>query len=354
MQGFVTRVHSQIRFGVAAALIGSMLAACGGGGGSGPSTSQLPPVSAPVQNTAPPMGSTMDANATVLTSAMISQSSAASNFRYHIFPVQIAGNGRTTQGVIFPDDVTFNGGAVVTSARQHDIFLNCKSSCFGLPQVFQADLNASTFVHVIDQYVHVTTNNRYPFGRAFAVTESFISNPITSFGTNPVVSENDIFNIVHAAAKVAGVGYGNEYHVFLAPGLDHCFDQSNVCYSPDNNSAFVFCAYHASITFKDIGHVIYSVEPFQNVPGCGNNTGSAHVTGPNPIPTDDTATVLSHEFFESVTDPDPNTGWSNGTSGEIGDPCDPNLILRREIQNLDGHKFLIQPEYSNANHGCFF
>ena len=74
---------------------------------------------------------------------------------------------------------------------------------------------------------------------------------------------------MHAAGKSGGVGYGHIYHIYLPHGTDACADASDtVCYLPDHPSTFVLCAYHASDTFTDIGHVLFSVEPFQNIPGC--------------------------------------------------------------------------------------
>ncbi len=59
------------------------------------------------------------------------------------------------------------------------------------------------------------------------------------------------------------------YHVFLPPGTDECFDNTySVCYSPDHLTTWFFCAYHGFVDFPDIGHVIYSVEPYQNNSGC--------------------------------------------------------------------------------------
>jgi hypothetical protein len=70
-------------------------------------------------------------------------------------------------------------------------------------------------------------------------------------------------------------GYGHEHHVFLPPGQDECFDSTfSVCYSPDLPSTFFFCAYHSSMDFPDIGHVLYSVEPFQDVNGCNVRAGT--------------------------------------------------------------------------------
>jgi hypothetical protein len=159
---------------------------------------------------------------------------------------------------------------------------------------------------------------------------------------------------VHAVAKVTGTGYGHIYHIFLPKGVDTCFDLSNVCYSPDNPSSFFFCAYHGSVTFSDIGHVVYTVEPFQNVGGCRVSTPA-----PNGQLADSTNSVLSHELFEAITDPDLNA-WFNQTSldlagFEIGDECQP---LSNSTGALDptflinGKKYEVQTEYSNHYHAC--
>lgn len=114
--------------------------------------------------------------------------------------------------------------------------------------------------------------------------------------------------VVHAVAAALGMpnGYSNEFHVFLPPGQDECFYLSfKVCYSPDDLKTSYFCAYHGSADFGDIGHVLYSVEPFQDTFGCSSRPGT-----PNGRPADSTNNVLSHEVFETITDPD-GTGYWN-------------------------------------------
>jgi hypothetical protein len=109
----------------------------------------------------------------------------------------------------------------------------------------------------------------------------------------------------------------------------------------------VFCAYHASVDFADLTptHVIFTIIPYQDLPGCGDNGLSGNSVA------NSTATALSHEFSESVSDADPNTGWFNSVFGaEIGDLCN----TFRATETLNTHKYIIQPEYSNAVHGCFF
>ena len=62
-----------------------------------------------------------------------------------------------------------------------------------------------------------------------------------------------------------------------------------------------------------------------------------------------TNNVLSHEVFESITDPDLNAWYYVNTSGENGDLC--NFNIQNPIA-LNGIRYAIQREYDNATHGC--
>jgi hypothetical protein len=312
---------------------------------------------------------------------------SSSNFRYHVLPANNqAGKAALGAGSLgtsatkpprtaavpaatipsvpapgfYPEDLVYFGGKVLTSVTSHPVYVNLAScggtvaKCWGDPVRFLSDLSNSTFIHLTDQYVGVTDNNRYPPGTAVSTT-------VPLFADN-VVGQDEILAIVHAAATKLGAGYAHTYHVFLPKGVDTCFDLSSVCYSPDFPPSFVFCAYHGSVVFNDIGHVLLSVEPYQNVPGC-----QSAPPDPNGILADSTNSVLSHEMVESITDPDPAgpgaqgiTAWVNASSllafgAEIGDECEPvggngQFFDSRVI--LNGHPYKMQLEYSNKYHAC--
>src|SRR5207302_4790229 len=126
---------------------------------------------------------------------------------------------------------------------------------------FLRNLNASSLIHVTDQYVGTTASYRYPVGGSVSINQPLQTN---------VLGQNDILSIVHAAAVKLSVqsGYSNIVHVFLPRGIDTCFDLTSICYSPDNPSSFFFCAYHGAVVFIDIGHILLFVEPFQDVSAC--------------------------------------------------------------------------------------
>jgi len=261
----------------------------------------------------------------------------------------------------YPGDLQYHGGNVVRTVEQHLIYVNLGSSpscstiatCWGNPHEFLDDLGKSDFIHVADQYVGRTEDDRYRVSdRRIFVTYPTTTKPLT---------DTDMQVIVHAVATFlhgAPTGYDNLYHIFLVPGQDECFDSTfTQCYSPDIPATFFYCAYHSSVDFKDIGHVLYSVEPFQDNSGCSSKPGT-----PNGQLTDSTNNVLSHETFETISDPDGTAWWNsldNGLYGqEIGDECSflyftPTLVFFDPANvTLNGKPYVAQPEYNNGDHAC--
>jgi hypothetical protein len=264
---------------------------------------------------------------------------------------KVASIPKLPQPGFYPADLVNHGGPVVTSAEQNPVYFDCPAgptSCWGNPTSFLTHLNNSAFIHLSDQYVGTTANFRYPVGPSVKINQTLQTN---------VLYLNDILTILHAAVTKLSVqsGYGNILHIFLPQGVDTCFDLTTVCYSPDNPPSFRFCAYHGSVVFNDIGHILFTVEPYQNVPGCQVATPT-----PNGSLVDSTASVLSHELFETITDPDLDAWWSDVSlieqGAEIGDICEP--IGNGAGQFLDptfivgGKNYKIQLEYSNKFHGC--
>ena len=113
-----------------------------------------------------------------------------------------------------------------------------------------------------------------------------------------------------------------------------------------------FCAFHASVDFTDIGHVLFSVEPYQNVPGC-----SVAKPSPNGRLIDSTADVLSPELIETITDPDGDAWWILNNllllGAEIGDVCQ-NYKFSYASSSLNQKLYQIQPEYSNQDRACVY
>jgi len=86
-----------------------------------------------------------------------------------------------------------------------------------------------------------------------------------------------------------------------------------------------------------------------------NSSGSCSVPSgsPNGRLADSTYSTLSHELFETLSDPDPPTGWTVTADtvlfgNEIGDNCE----FAKFVFKINGKKYETQLEYSNRYHGC--
>jgi hypothetical protein len=277
-------------------------------------------------------------------------------------PHNQASSQATSQAVtgpfFYPADLASGGGPTLATTTFHAVYVNASGSIasnWGNPEGFLRDLNESTFIHLSDQYVGTSENDRYRVGRHARVR----------YGTRgATLYESDIAAIAHAVALEHGSGGDHVYHVFLPKGTDTCFDitpqnPTPACYSPDNPATFAFCGYHDAWLFNDIGIVLFTVEPWMG-PGSGCEIATP---APNGVLADSQDNTLSHESFETITDPLPGLGFLNLTGdpltfSEIGDECvlfnfsnAPGAYAPPTF-SIHGKKYAVQPEYSNTYHGC--
>jgi hypothetical protein len=252
----------------------------------------------------------------------------------------------------YPADVTDCGGPVLTNATMHAFFINCAPTfnCWGTvqgqptPLQFINDYNASTLAQVTNQYVNSNATNRYPQGPYYYYTNYKISNNL--------VQDIDIFNFLNALINAgASTGLGHLYHIFIQSGIDVCSQAAGgICCAPDGRFAHHFCGYHSFMTYNSgKNFILYTVQPYQDVTGC-KVTG-----GPNEV-NDSTATTLSHEMTEAITDPLGNA-WRNYYSlslygDEIADECQMSNFSFYPTLTINKNQYRIQTEYSNTYHEC--
>jgi hypothetical protein len=239
-----------------------------------------------------------------------------------------------------PFDLTYFGGALLHEATSYNVYVNCPegpAACWGTgnltPATFLRDLNNDGFIRLMNEFIGSDAKGHFPVAELSTTTD--FSQPNTA-------SLDDILGIVFSASSFTGViGYSAVYHVFLPQGTDMCF-VATICYSPDNFDTFVFCAFHFSVDFDANTHVLFSVEPYQFVPGCS-------IPGQTPHGViDATASTLSHELMETMMDPD-GDAWFNGLTGQEGS----DLCSAIGSNEFIGHRqYFIQKEYSNKVHGC--
>lgn len=339
----------------AAAFLAAALAACGGSGSSGVSSlpqTQSPAASQPAsgrgetQNVISVHGISAEARAIA---------SKVRKVRYHLMLRQGMVKRGKTPSVSYPDDLQYHGGNVMHGkVLGYNIYLNscttAPADCWGDPDVFENHLGQSSFIgSTLNQYMRGASVTYGMDANSVTISQPLVS---TSNGTI-VLGEEDVIGMVVTGLQTLNIntapGYTKLFHVFLPPGVDECMD-SGQCYSPDMPSRFYFCAYHGYVDLpQPYGHVIFSVEPYQGIVGtdpyaCYDTSGDkGSVTIANA-----TASTLSHETFEALSDPDLNAWWNSYSGEEVADECQAFHLN----MGLNKRTYWIQKEYSNKAHGC--
>jgi hypothetical protein len=327
MQGMSARCDrwSTIRIPALAAATAVLLAGC---------HSDAPTGVAPTTSDAAPTAFTV-------TAAAVTAASLSTQRLSKVFPtlsILTAQGARTSSVVNSPYDLTWSGGPTVQGATNRNVYVNCTTTvagCWGTgaltPATFLRDLNTSSLIQIADQYVNEDAAGKFSALQELATSTTFANN---------TASLNDVYAILFAASNFTKAsGYNNIYHVFLPAGTDMCIT-STECYSPDNPATFAFCAFHGSVNFGPHWHVLYTVQPYQAVPGCVLPTQTRVIDG--------TASTLSHEFFETVTDPDLDAWFNLLTGNEVADLC----FGFRISQKISSNDYVVQEEYSNTIHDC--
>jgi PKD repeat protein len=174
---------------------------------------------------------------------------------------------------------------------------------------------------------------------------------------------------------------GHEYFVLTPPTVESCFEaaphatECSAGVTPEEDA--VYCAYHNDAPTEAGGKLIYANDPYVT-----GNAGCDKGDHPNGSPSDGVIQGgLSHEHNESITDPLPNSGWTDFATGEktgyeVGDKCDTGaeesefgpalgeVEVEEEIggkvekvkakynQVVDGHFYWYQQEWSNQGAEC--
>lgn len=208
-----------------------------------------------------------------------------------------------------------------------------------LIQRFFGDIGGSNLYKNVTQYYDTVggskqnIQNKSSFGGAWVDTSAY---PSATLSDQQVQQE-----VVRA--RQANSGWKSDInHVFFV----FTAQSEAICDSPNVCSTNVFCGYHSYSSAKDI----YAVIPY---PG----TGCTLKHSPNNnVAADSALDITSHEMFESITDPQPGSGWFTPIrQGEIGDLC-AHKYAPLDAQNADvtlnGHPYLVQTEWSNKQGKC--
>ncbi len=340
MEVLKSRVSRILSGAVVTAALGALIAGCSGGASTGMPAVNHTAVTPPVKAVIHPV--------LHITRATIPEMLAHLQ-RSSAFASPIKGgkllHKPTKMTVSAGMNLVNNGGPVVTSATAINILVNdtTEASWGGMIGTFENDLfnngGGTGMINILDQYIGGSATGAFTDGGDYPVT----------YNTSSQLGDNDINNIVYQVATANNIptGYGTIFNVFLQNGVSECSSAAGGCYAQQ------YCAYHGSNDFSDIGHALYTFEGYQDIQGCQ----VSNLPSPNGSTADSTASTLSHETFELITDPDVaanNTAWYNSSGGEIGDLCAPATGVPTGNVTLGADTWEIQMEYDNNISDCSY
>jgi hypothetical protein len=311
-------------------------------------------------------------------------------------------------GTAGADGVSWHGSPIMQTVQAHLIFwrppghdifapgLDGNSTFEEIIEHFFDDLNGTDYFKIAAQYPATCGQ---VLCRPQGVTSGSIRFYLHDFTDHPwrpgpdlPLQDVDIQESIKRAMHDDGwkSGLGDLFFVFLGEGVQLCLEGGGGCSAdgqPNHDQSF--CAYHGNFPFDPqhpnnndtaviyaaIPHVHPSAFPLVDGGRCGNvfqTTLSEFTkslqdrdvwgTTPNQSEADWTLIAVSHEFFESVTDPLPFTGWvdikPDGTlddNPEIGDKCNAMIggkIFGAENVTLNGDPYLVQEMWSNDHASC--
>jgi PKD repeat protein len=276
------------------------------------------------------------------------------------------------------DNLEYSGGPVMPSNRNYLIFWAPRLTSYpaeyvnGLKQ-YMTDLAHDSGLHtntdsVSTQYGDSTgqvANYKSSFGGAILDQQPYPANkcPVAAPTTHCL---DDAELQAELARLLAARGLprdlSHEYFLLFPPHVENCFDNN----PNDPNGPFggcsageaanpVYCAYHSNSAVAPA--FVYSNDPFVtgNV-GCDDGN---HPNGPSDGALEG---GLSHEHNESITDPIPNSAWTELAqfTGEIGDKCAGSMGTplgtapdgAQFNQKINGHDYWYQEEWSNQTSSC--
>jgi hypothetical protein len=152
----------------------------------------------------------------------------------------------------------------------------------------------------------------------------------------------------------------HEYFVLTPPGAESCFEPKGV-YCSGGTPKPAYCAYHSNIPVGGEGEIVYADNPYVDGTICDDGNH------PNGTTSDATLSAgLSHEHNESITDPEPDSAWTEWeTEEEIADKCRtfeettefgtplgtaPDGAKYNQV--INGHLYWYQQLWSNQDHEC--
>ncbi len=268
-----------------------------------------------------------------------------------------AGAGRADIACSEPDcDLHYGGGRVQQSPHVYLVLWGPNWSSASPAYQYLAAFYSGLGVTPDDTWSPITSQYGDSSG-APAFGSSVYAGALQDTSTPPdPVTPDDVAAEAAGAASHLGITDLGDAQVVVASQSGTCFSDgfAGSCGVP-TTATTGYCGWHAMTT----GGVAFTNLPYALDAGseCGENWINAGAAGTF----DGFSTIAGHEYAETVTDPDPPTGWIDTadsiSGGEIGDKCawggtvfglpDPAADV-----TLSTGTFAMQSLWSNAAGGC--
>jgi hypothetical protein len=238
-------------------------------------------------------------------------------------------------------------------------------------QTFFSDLSGSTYLNIVSQYPGKCRPPNIPLAQSCYGAGSVVVNKAVTVTTayphagTAAAPLQDVADIQQTLITTfinnnnIALGLNTEFFVFTGDSVVTCQSAGTPFCTGGK-----FCDYHSSFTLNG-NTVLYGLIS-NGVSGCGCPVASLNTTSPNGLSSADCSIIgVSHEFFESITDPTwaaGNFAWEDGfqkkggfNGNEIGDQCNGLTgTLNTDGSNitLNGHNYVVQQMWSNDDAGC--
>lgn len=269
--------------------------------------------------------------------------------------------------------MTYHNGPVMHTFTAYVIFWappGVRFEPYGSNERFQSlvrqylsDVGGTSFYGLLTQYwdLQGPVRNVATLGGTYLDAHPY---PHAGTRANPL-SDSDITAEISRVRRLEGwsVTSSSAFIVLTGYNVQECakFSNGSACSFPGNASNG-FCAYH-SFTPNNGGASGPQYMPYLYA---ANNANCVYLptfgSGAAPYGDENADAVinsLSHEQFETVTDPETG-GWYDGdpSGGEIGDKCEttfgPVAWDGSTVTLNHGHSYVLQEEYSNRAGGCAY
>ena len=228
-------------------------------------------------------------------------------------------------------DLIDHGGHEISSAGFFAIYWN--SSVANSPgplgvgtlrtgvQNFVSAFGAATDYSIITQY-----GTRDPIATILVPIGDYVDTRATANSISDSKIKTYLTSLFNSG--VVTVAENNVYGVYFPSGMKITLQGGTSCSS--------FCGYHGYLTYNG-KNIKYAVFPYTDCRACSLSGKTA---------ADILTIVSSHEIRESVTDPNLNA-WYDRLGYEADDKC-----AWHNLYKMTSGSYWVQPEYSNAVHGC--